>query len=155
MGRGQPGGPIQLRGARPAFGVPNRRRARLSRITPSNGERKSTPIGLGKHRAVFGANQIWVSNYDDGTLTQNNRALDNSAPVALSIRGPLGIAFSANTVWVASQLDNAVVRVDPKTGEVTGSPIDVGRTPFAITAHGKSAWVTNLASATVSRIDLG
>ncbi|WP_051222273.1 serine/threonine-protein kinase [Conexibacter woesei] len=134
--------------------VPNRRRARLSRITPSNGERKSTPIGLGKHRAVFGGGQIWVSNYDDGTLTQNNRALDNSAPVALSIRGPLGIAYSAGTVWVASQLDNAVVRIDPKKGEVTGTPIEVGRTPFAITAHGKSAWVTNLASATVSRIDL-
>jgi DNA-binding beta-propeller fold protein YncE len=135
--------------------VPNRRRARLSRISPRTGERKSTPIGLGKHRAVFGANQIWVTNYDDGTLTQNNRALDNSAPVALSVRGPLGLAYSAGTVWVASQLDNAVVRIDPKKGEVTGSPIEVGRTPFAITAHGKSAWVTNLASATVSRIDLG
>jgi streptogramin lyase len=135
--------------------VPNRRRARLSRITPKTGERHSTAIGLGAHRAVFGANQIWVSNYDDGTLTQNDRALDNSAPVALDVRGPLGIAYGAGTVWVASQLDNAVVRVDPKKGEVVGDPIEVGRTPFAITAHGHSAWVTNLASATVSRIDLG
>ena len=79
----------------------------------------------------------------------------NSAPVALSIRGPLGIAYSAGTVWVASPLDNAVVSIDPKKGEVTGTPVEVGRTPFAVAAHGRSAWVTNLASATVSRIDLG
>jgi streptogramin lyase len=135
--------------------VPNRRRARLSRISPKTGERHSTPIGLGAHRAVFGANQIWVSNYDDGTLTQNDRALDNSAPVALDVRGPLGIAYGGGTVWVASQLDNAVIRVDPRKGEVVGDPIDVGRSPFAIATHGRSAWVTNLASASVSRIDLG
>ncbi|WCB95539.1 serine-threonine kinase [Baekduia alba] len=135
--------------------VPNRRRARVSRIDPRTGERKSRAIGLGAHQAVFGANQIWVTNYDDGTVTQNNRALDNPAPVALDVRGPLGIGYSAHTVWVASQLDNAVVRIDPAKGEVVGDPIEVGRTPFAIAAHGKSAWVTNLASATVTRIDLG
>lgn len=134
--------------------VPNRRRARLSRIDPSTGERKSTPIGLGAHRAVFGANQIWVTNYDDGTATQNNRALDNSAPVALGVRGPLGIGYSGGTVWVASQLDNAVVRIDPRKGEVVGDPIEVGRTPFAIAAHGSSAWVTNLAGASVTQIQL-
>jgi predicted Ser/Thr protein kinase len=135
--------------------VPNRRRQKLSRITPRTGERKSATIGGGKHRAVFGANQVWVTNYDDGTVTQNNRALDNPAPVAVGVSGPLGIAFSANTVWVASQLDNSVVRIDPAKGEVVGRPIEVGRSPFAIAAHGKSAWVTNLAGASVTRIDLG
>jgi hypothetical protein len=134
--------------------IPNRRRSRLSRITPSDGTRRSTPIGLGAHRAVFGGDQIWVTNYDDGTVTQNNRSLTNSAPIALNVRGPLGIAYSANTLWVASQLDNAVVRVDPKTGEPVGDPIEVGRNPFAMVAHGKSAWVTNLAGGSVTRIDL-
>ncbi|HEY6760340.1 MAG TPA: hypothetical protein VI318_12655, partial [Baekduia sp.] len=135
--------------------VPNRRRARVSRIDPATGARKSTAIGNGKHRAVFGANAIWVTNYDDGTVTENNRALDNDAPVALPVRGPLGIAYGAHTIWVAGQLDNAVVRIDPAKGEVVGDPIEVGRSPFAVAAHGRSAWVTNLASASVTRIDLG
>jgi hypothetical protein len=135
--------------------VPNRRRTRLSRIDPATGARKSTPIGLGQHRAVFGGNQIWVTNYDDGTVTQNSRNLDNPAPVALDVRGPLGITYSAGSVWVASQLDNAVVRIDPRRGERVGDPIEVGRSPFAITSHGRSVWVTNLAGGTVTRIDLG
>jgi DNA-binding beta-propeller fold protein YncE/predicted Ser/Thr protein kinase len=134
--------------------VPNRRRARLSRIAPASGERKSTSIGLGAHRAVFGGGSIWVTNYDDGTVTENTRALDNAATIPVDVRGPLGIAYSSNTVWVASMLDNAVVRIDPKKGSVVGDPIEVGRNPFAIAAHGKSAWVTNLADGTVTRIDL-
>ncbi len=135
--------------------VPNRRRARLSRIDPSSGERRSTPIGLGDHRAAFGAGQVWVTNYDDGTISQNNRSLSNAVTDALNVRGPLDLAVSGTTVWVASKLDDAVVRVDARTGKTIGEPIAVGRNPFAIVAHDKHVWVTNLASGTVSRIDYG
>jgi streptogramin lyase len=135
--------------------VPNRRRNRLSRIDPSSGERRSTPIGLGKHRAAFGAGQVWVTNYDDGTISQNNRSLSNAVTDALNVRGPLDLVVSGNTVWVASYLDDAVVRLDARTGKTIGEPIAVGRNPFAIVAHGGHVWVTNLASGTVSRIDAG
>ena len=133
--------------------VPNRRRGRLSRIDPRSGERKSTPIGLGDHRVAFGAGQVWVTNYDDGTISQNNRSLSNAVTNALNVRGPLDLTVSGNTVWVASKLDDAVVRLDARTGKTIGEPIAVGRNPFAIVAHGDHVWVTNLASATVSRID--
>jgi streptogramin lyase/predicted Ser/Thr protein kinase len=133
--------------------VPNRRRSRLSRIDPSSGERRSTPIGLGDHRVAFGADQVWVTNYDDGTISQNNRSLSNAVTDALNVRGPLDLTVSGNTVWVAGKLDDAVVRLDARTGKTIGEPIAVGRNPFAIVAHGDHVWVTNLASATVSRID--
>jgi streptogramin lyase len=135
--------------------VPNRRRTKLSRIDPSTGERKSTEIGRGQHRAVYGGGSIWVTNYDDATVTQNNRSLSNRAPVNVAVRGPLGIAYGAGSVWVASALENTVVRIDPKQGQVVGDPIEVGRNPFAMTAHGHSVWVTNLVDGTVSRIDVG
>jgi streptogramin lyase/predicted Ser/Thr protein kinase len=135
--------------------VPNRRRNRLSRIDPSSGVRKSTPIGLGQHRVAFGADQVWVTNHDDGTISQNNRSLRNAVTDALNVRGPLDLEVSGNTVWVASYLDDAVVRVDARTGKTIGAPIAVGRNPFALVAHGDHVWVTNLASATVSRIDAG
>jgi streptogramin lyase len=134
--------------------VPNRRRSRVSRVDPSSGERKSTAIGLGAHRAAFGEQQIWVSNYDDGTVTQNTRALDNAATVALNVRGPQDLVVADGLVWVVSNLDDAVVRVDAKTGKPVGEPIAVGRNPFAIAAHGKSLWVTNLASGSVTRLDV-
>ncbi len=135
--------------------VPNRRRARLSRVDPRSGDRKSTPIGLGDHRVAFGAGQVWVTNYNDGTVSQNNRSLSNAVTNALNVRGPLDLAVSGNTVWVASKLDDAVVRLDARTGKTIGEPIAVGRNPFAIVAHGAHVWVTNLASASVSRIDAG
>jgi predicted Ser/Thr protein kinase len=135
--------------------VPNRRRSRLSRIDPSSGERRSTPIGLGDHRVAFGAGQVWVTNYDDGTVSQNNRSLSNAVTNALNVRGPLDLVVSGDTVWVASKLDDAVVRLDARTGKTIGEPIAVGRNPFALVAHGNHVWVTNLASATVSRIDVG
>ncbi|HEX5922892.1 MAG TPA: protein kinase [Baekduia sp.] len=135
--------------------VPNRRRNRLSRIDPGSGERKSTPIGFGKHRVAFGADQVWVTNYDDGTISQNNRSLSNAVTDALNVRGPLDLVVSGTTVWVASYLDDAVVRLDARTGKTIGEPIAVGRNPFAIVAHGGQVWVTNLASGTVSRIDAG
>jgi streptogramin lyase/predicted Ser/Thr protein kinase len=134
--------------------VPNRRRSRLSRIDPSGGFRKSTPIGLGQHRVAFGADQVWVTNYDDGTISQNNRSLSNAVTDALNVRGPLDLVVRGNTVWVASYLDDAVVRLDARTGKAIGAPIAVGRNPFAIAAHGEHVWVTNLASGSVSRIDV-
>jgi streptogramin lyase len=134
--------------------VPNRRRNRLSRIDPSSGARKSTPIGVGKHRVAFGADQVWVTNYDDGTISQNNRSLTNAATDALNVRGPLDLTVAGETVWVASYLDDSVVRLDARTGKTIGEPIAVGRNPFAIVAHGDHVWVTNLASGTVSRIDV-
>ncbi|MET0600698.1 MAG: hypothetical protein ABW167_01805, partial [Baekduia sp.] len=135
--------------------VPNRRRNRLSRIDPGSGERRSTPIGFGKHRVAFGANQVWVTNYDDGTISQNNRSLSNAVTDALAVRGPLDLVVSGTTVWVASYLDDAVVRLDARTGKTIGEPIPVGRNPFAIVARRGHVWVTNLASGTVSRIDFG
>jgi streptogramin lyase/predicted Ser/Thr protein kinase len=133
--------------------VANRRRSRVSRLTPSTGERKSTAIGLGIHRVAYGAGSVWVTNYDDGTVTQNTRALDNRTTVPLSVRGPQDLTVVGDTVWVVSNLDDSVVALDVKTGDPVGDPITVGRNPFAIVAHGKSLWVTNLASATVTRID--
>jgi streptogramin lyase/predicted Ser/Thr protein kinase len=134
--------------------VPNRRRARVSRVTPSSGERTSTAIGNGQHRVAYGAGQIWVTNYEDGTVTQNTRALDNRATNPLPVRGPQDVVVSNGSVWVVSNLDDQVVRLDPKTGKVEGEAIDVGRNPFAIAAHGKRLWVTNLASGSVTRLTL-
>ena len=109
---------------------------------------------LRRLRDAYGAGQVWVTNYDDGTVTQNTRALDNAATVALNVRGPQDLVVSGGSVWVVSNLDDAVVRLSAKTGKPVGEPIAVGRNPFAIAAHGKRLWVTNLASGSVTRLTL-
>jgi DNA-binding beta-propeller fold protein YncE len=134
--------------------VANHRRARVSRLDPATGHRLSRPVGLGAHRVAYGDGQVWVSNYDDITITQNTRAMDNQITVPFGQRGPLGIAVSGHTLWVASYLDDTVSRIDTRTGKPIGDPIPVGRNPLSIVAHGKSAWVANVASGSVTRIDV-
>jgi hypothetical protein len=134
--------------------IANHRRARVSRLDPATGKRISRPIGLGAHRVAYGDGQVWVSNYDDITITQNTRAMDNQITVPFGQRGPLGIAVSGHTLWVASYLDDTVSRIDTRTGKPIGDPIPVGRNPLSIVAHGKSAWVANVASGSVTRIDV-
>jgi len=135
--------------------VPNKRRTRLTRIDPDTLERRSTAIGNGQHRVAFGAGQVWVSNFDDGTVTQNNPQLNNRITNPVNVRGPLDLAYARDTMWVAGNLESAVTRFNARTGDQIGDPIPVGRNPFAIIAHGSTAWVTNLGSGTVTRIDVG
>jgi streptogramin lyase len=136
--------------------VANRRRNRISRLDPTTGGRMSARIGTGQHRVAFGEQQVWVTNYNDGTVSQNNRSLTNLATDPAGVSGPGGIAVARHVVWVASYLDDSVARFDARTGNrLAEDPIAVGRNPFAITAHGTTAWVTNLASGTVTRIDAG
>jgi DNA-binding beta-propeller fold protein YncE len=133
----------------------NRRRSRVSRIDPATGLRKSDRIGLGRHRVAFGDGQVWVTNYDDSTVTQNDRGLSNAVTRGVNVRGPLGIAVARHTVLVAGNLEDSVVLLDSRTGDPVGEPIRVGRNPTAITAHGSSAWVANVGSASVTRLQLG
>jgi streptogramin lyase len=133
--------------------VPNLRRTRLTRIDPRTLDRRSADIGAGQHRVAFGAGQVWVSNYDDGTITQNNRSLTNRINDPANVDGPLDLSYARNTMWVAGNLASAVIRLDARSGRPVGKPIPVGRNPYAILAHGSSVWVTNLGSGTVTRID--
>ena len=55
-------------------------------------------------------------------------------------------------MWVASQGDDRVTRIDPATLSVTET-ITVGRRPVGIAFGGGAIWVANSEAGTVSRID--
>jgi YVTN family beta-propeller protein len=74
---------------------------------------------------------------------------------AFDVGHPSPAWFSANAtdLWVASNADNVVLHLDPKTGAVLAT-VAVGNIPQdgTIAADG-SVWVPNLGDGTVSRID--
>jgi streptogramin lyase len=133
--------------------VTNRRRDRVTRVDPATGERVSKPVGLGPHYVDYGAGFVWVTNQGDGTVSQIAPSFQPrfTDPVGAA---PTGVAVGRGAVWVANRLADEVVRVSPKTGKLIGQPIPVGRNPYAVVAHGTSAWVTNLGDSTVTRIDV-
>ena len=66
---------------------------------------------------------------------------------------------AARSVWVASQDDGTVTRIDATTGRKVGSPIRVAEpssvnpAAHSVAAVGNSIWVTSLTEDTVSCID--
>ena len=70
-------------------------------------------------------------------------------PVGLD---PRGIAIGFDSVWVALAGSNQVVRIDPKTNDVT-QPISVGNAPGSLAVSPDAVWVANTLDDTVSEIN--
>ncbi|HWJ43546.1 MAG TPA: hypothetical protein VNR67_08940, partial [Solirubrobacterales bacterium] len=66
---------------------------------------------------------------------------------------PGGIDAGTSSVWVADRADDAVSRIDLKSGEVEGDPIEVGPEPGAVAVGGDAVWVANNGDGTVTRIE--
>ena len=71
-----------------------------------------------------------------------------------------GLAVGAGSIWIASGVDDTVLRFDKERGELAGSPIHLTSGPDsppagpAAVAYGNnSVWVANALASTVTRID--
>ncbi len=65
---------------------------------------------------------------------------------------PGALVEAAGSVWVLSQAESTVSRVDPDTRRVVQTIPDVGQDPDAIAASGDDLWVVALGSRLVTRI---
>ena len=65
--------------------------------------------------------------------------------------GTVAVAFGAGAVWLANQLTDEVIRVDPQRNRVTAR-IAVGREPLALAISGGSVWTANALDDSVSRV---
>jgi streptogramin lyase len=94
----------------------------------------------------------WVADNTAGTVRRLD--LRSARPVGAAARvgrGPVALAVGEGGVWVATGAD-AVRRLDPASGRVTGPPVAV-RDPNGIVAAAGSVWVTGRLAGTVTRID--
>ncbi len=60
--------------------------------------------------------------------------------------------FAAGVVWVTSNQGNELVRVDPKTNQITGTT-PTGKMPRFLTDGAGSVWTLNQGDGTVTRVD--
>src|SRR3954451_13328275 len=68
-------------------------------------------------------------------------------------RRPFGLAVDSGGVWVSSFDQDAIRRVDPSSGQVTGERIPVGDGPFAVAVGSSFVWVANNHADAVQRVD--
>jgi serine/threonine-protein kinase len=118
---------------------------------------KKIKVGDNPAQLAFGGAALWVTNKDSGTVTRiaiggGNDFKSKTIDVG---KEPFGIAFGEGYVWVTLSGEDKVVRLDPKTGKVTGAPIPVPKQPVGVAVGGGSVWVTANDGNSLTRIDPG
>jgi DNA-binding beta-propeller fold protein YncE len=75
-----------------------------------------------------------------------------AAPVAIG-EPPLRIAAGSEKIWVLSEPEGTLTRIDAASDEVTGAPLDLGKGVAAVAVGGGSVWVTDAKTGQVLRVD--
>jgi streptogramin lyase/predicted Ser/Thr protein kinase len=78
--------------------------------------------------------------------------VDVSAPIPVGA-APLRIATSAAAIWVTSEPDGTLTRLDPASGEPVGRPLPLGAGISGVAVGAGSVWVSDPPRGEVLRID--
>src|SRR5262249_23516958 len=102
---------------------------------------------------VFDGTNIWVSSFNDGTVTEI-RAGDSTVLRTIQLpanSNPTFMAFDGTHVWVTENSNGVVTEIDPGTGTILNN-IATGSGPLEVACDGTYLWVTNNGTNTVQRI---
>jgi DNA-binding beta-propeller fold protein YncE/predicted Ser/Thr protein kinase len=80
--------------------------------------------------------------------------VDVSEPVPVG-RAPLRIAAAPDAVWVSSERDGTLTRLDPESGEPVGRPVQLAAGLAGVAVGSRWLWATNTRRAELLRIDKG
>jgi serine/threonine protein kinase len=75
-----------------------------------------------------------------------------SPPVAVG-KPPLRIAAGSEKIWVLSEPEATLTRIDAETDRIVGAPIDLPQGVAAVAVGGGSVWVTDAKSGELLRVD--
>jgi DNA-binding beta-propeller fold protein YncE len=129
----------------------------LTRIDVASDEVTGAPIDLGKGVAgvAVGGGSVWVS---DGRTGQLLRVDDKSGAVTQRIEvgghpGPL--VYGGGRIWVGDADGAGITAVNSKGGRVVRRRLPPHTAPLRLATGAGGLWVSNAATDTVRRIDLG
>jgi YVTN family beta-propeller protein len=112
------------------------------------------PVGSSPSGLAAGAGAVWVTNYNDNTVSRIDlarHAIVQTIPVDST---PSAIAVGAGAVWVANTFSGTVSRIDPDpTVDRVVQRIAVGNGPDGVAVGYGSVWVANGSDGTLTRID--
>jgi streptogramin lyase/predicted Ser/Thr protein kinase len=78
--------------------------------------------------------------------------VDVSEPIPVG-RAPLRIATAADAIWVTSERDGTLTRLDPASGEAVGEPLRLGPGIAGVAVGAGSVWVSDPPRGEVLRVD--
>jgi YVTN family beta-propeller protein len=110
------------------------------------------PVGLRPTEVVAAGKDVWVANFDSGTLSRIDPQTRKVVGVTNAGGTPTGLAAGDGSIWVSNGFAGRVLRVDEQTGKVAATIPVVGH-PGAIAVDGNAVWAANPITDTVARID--
>jgi DNA-binding beta-propeller fold protein YncE len=78
--------------------------------------------------------------------------IDVSKPIAVGA-APLRVATSSEAIWVTSEPDGTLTRLDPESGEPVGQPLRLGAGISGVAVGAGSVWVSDPQRGEVVRVD--
>ena len=85
-------------------------------------------------------------------LVLGGSGLSVSAPIAIG-KPPLRLAAGSDAVWVTSEREGTLTRLDPESGDVIGKPIPLGPGIAGVAVGSKWVWVTDPERHQLLRVD--
>ena len=85
-------------------------------------------------------------------LLGGGSGVDVSAPIPVGA-APLRIATSTEAIWVTSEPDGTLTRLDPASGAQVGKPLQLGAGISGVAVGAGSVWVTDPQHGAVLRVD--
>jgi streptogramin lyase len=85
-------------------------------------------------------------------LVDSGGGVHASKPIPIG-GAPLRIAADDEAIWVTSQPDGTLTRLDPETGETVGKPFQLGAGISGVAVGAGSVWVTDPPRGEVLRVD--
>jgi DNA-binding beta-propeller fold protein YncE len=99
---------------------------------------------------------LWVTNDNHGSFGRLFRIDPKSRKVVAAVRipnDPYSVVYAGGSIWVGESDSGRVVRVDPSTGVIQGTSIDVGGALLDLAADRGKVWVANTFSGRLAAID--
>jgi ABC-type branched-subunit amino acid transport system substrate-binding protein/streptogramin lyase len=125
----------------------------VSRLDPASGRRIAT-IDVDATTIAAGEEGVWFVNGDDPRsvvrIDQETNRAGRKIPVSASNLS--AVALAAGSIWVSSEADGVVWRIEPESSAVART-IDLGVGVTYLAAGAGGVWAANYANGTISRID--
>jgi DNA-binding beta-propeller fold protein YncE/predicted Ser/Thr protein kinase len=134
-----------------------------TRVLSGSAERPTAvPAGSGWRDRLSGPTLLWIAGGVTVLLAMvllvtaliGDDGIDVSAPIAVGA-APLRIATSSEAIWVTSEPDGTLTRLDPESGEPVGAPLRLGAGISGVAIGAGSVWVSDPRRGEVIRVDPG
>jgi YVTN family beta-propeller protein len=135
-----------------------------TRVLSASAERPTEPLrGARSRPAWLGDVKLWWAGAALAfvavmvvlvVLLTGGGGVDVSKPVAVG-SPPLRIAAAPDAIWVTSERDGTLTRLDPESGEPVGKPIPLGAGVSGVAVGAGSVWVADPPHGEVLRVDPG